>query len=129
MPEIVSLYLPFALGLIATGLVSGVMAGLLGIGGGIIMVPAMVLAYQHRYDPAVIMHVAVGTSASSSPPGCAARIATGAAVTAITKRWGPWIVVASLIGGWGGLHGGGTQDHFRGWRCSSRSTCCRCSGS
>jgi uncharacterized protein len=35
-----------ALGLVAIGVLSGVLAGLLGVGGGIIMVPAMVLLYS-----------------------------------------------------------------------------------
>ncbi|WP_245958475.1 sulfite exporter TauE/SafE family protein [Pelagibacterium sediminicola] len=104
LPEILTLYLPFALGLIATGLVSGVMAGLLGIGGGIIMVPAMVLAYQLLgYDPAVIMHVAVGTSLGVIIPtglrSAESHNRRGAVDWTITKRWGPWIVIASLIGG------------------------------
>lgn len=104
MPETVSLYLPFALGLIATGLLSGVMAGLLGIGGGIIMVPAMVLAYQLLgYDPAVIMHVAVGTSLGVIIPtglrSASSHGKRGAVDRDIMRRWGPWIVGASLVGG------------------------------
>ena len=34
-------YWPFVLGLMATGVVSGIAAGLLGIGGGAIIVPAL----------------------------------------------------------------------------------------
>lgn len=104
MSETLSLYLPFAIGLIATGLISGVMAGLLGIGGGIIMVPAMVLAYQLLgYDPAVIMHVAVGTSLGVIIPtglrSAQSHNKRGAVDWAIAKSWGPWIVIASLVGG------------------------------
>jgi uncharacterized protein len=104
LSETISLYLPFALGLIATGLVSGVMAGLLGIGGGIIMVPAMVLAYQLLgYDPAVIMHVAVGTSLGVIIPtglrSAQSHHVRGAVDREILRRWTPWIVAASLAGG------------------------------
>ena len=34
-------YWPFVLGLMATGVVSGIAAGLLGIGGGAVIVPAL----------------------------------------------------------------------------------------
>lgn len=104
MADLISTYLPFALGLALTGAVSGVMAGLLGIGGGIIMVPAMVLAYQLLgYNPEVIMHVAVGTSlAVIIPTGLRSAMSHekhGAVDRDIVRRWGPWIVVASLLGG------------------------------
>lgn len=104
MAELLSSYLPFALGLALTGAVSGVMAGLLGIGGGIIMVPAMVLAYQLLgYNPDVIMHVAVGTSLAVIIPtglrSARSHEKRGAVDRDIVRRWGPWIVIASLLGG------------------------------
>ncbi|WP_404402931.1 sulfite exporter TauE/SafE family protein [Pelagibacterium halotolerans] len=104
MSETIALYLPFAVGLALTGAASGIMAGLLGIGGGIIMVPAMVLAYQLLgYNPEIIMHVAVGTSlAVIVPTGLRSALAhhrRGAVETAVLRLWGPWIVAASLIGG------------------------------
>lgn len=97
-------YLPFILGLTATGAVSGVMAGLLGIGGGIIMVPAMVLAYQLLgYNPEVNMHVAVGTSLAVIVPtglrSARAHAAKGAVDGRIVRLWGPYVVAASLAGG------------------------------
>ncbi|WP_245944997.1 sulfite exporter TauE/SafE family protein [Pelagibacterium lacus] len=97
-------YLPFALGLALTGAVSGVMAGLLGIGGGIIMVPAMVLAFGLLgYDPAVLMHVAVGTSLAVIIPtgwrSARSHAARGAVDPAILRLWGVPIVIASLVGG------------------------------
>ncbi|HWJ87994.1 MAG TPA: sulfite exporter TauE/SafE family protein [Pelagibacterium sp.] len=104
MTDFLSLYLPFALGLSVTGAVSGVMAGLLGIGGGIIMVPAMVLAFQLLgYNPDVLMHVAVGTSLAVIIPtglrSARSHDRRGAVDHSILKLWGPWIVGASLIGG------------------------------
>lgn len=99
-----TLYLPFALGLALTGAVSGVMAGLLGIGGGIIMVPAMALAFQLLgYNPDVIMHVAVGTSLAVIIPtglrSAKSHEKRGAVDRSIVKLWAPWIIAASLIGG------------------------------
>lgn len=104
MPELVSQYLPFAIGLAVTGALSGVMAGLLGIGGGIIMVPAMVFAYQLLgYNPDVIMHVAVGTSLAVIIPtglrSARSHNKRGAVDGKVVRLWGPWIVGASLLGG------------------------------
>ena len=42
--------------------VSGFIAGLLGVGGGIIMVPALYAFSQLGYDETVKMHMALGTS-------------------------------------------------------------------
>src|SRR5690606_30937193 len=62
MDTIIS-YWPFVLGLLVTGAVSGVFAGLLGIGGGAIIVPALAYALQWLgFDLEVVQHVAVGTS-------------------------------------------------------------------
>ena len=48
------------------GLVAGVLAGLLGVGGGLVIVPllSMILTWQ-GFDPTYIMHIALGTSLAS----------------------------------------------------------------
>ncbi len=47
----------------ALGIVAGLLAGLLGVGGGIIVVPALVFAFGHSgVSPEVLMHMAVATS-------------------------------------------------------------------
>ncbi|WP_246018229.1 sulfite exporter TauE/SafE family protein [Pelagibacterium montanilacus] len=104
MPETLLAYLPFAAGLAATGAITGVMAGLLGIGGGIVMVPAMVLAYGIMgFDPAVTMHVALATSlAVIIPTGARSAMAhdsRGAVDRDILRRWALWIVIFALVGG------------------------------
>ena len=59
--------LPLLIGLIAalagTGLVGGVLAGLLGVGGGIVIVPVLynILPF-FRVDDTIRIHVAIGTS-------------------------------------------------------------------
>ena len=45
------------------GVVAGASAGLFGIGGGLVVVPALLLAFQQQgVDPAIAPHLAVGTS-------------------------------------------------------------------
>jgi uncharacterized membrane protein YfcA len=64
-----------ALGLVIAGVVGGLVAGVLGIGGGIVMVPVLyhVLATL-GFDESVRMHVAVGTSLTSAIPAALARL-------------------------------------------------------
>lgn len=105
-------YWPFILGLMLTGAVSGVFAGLLGIGGGAIIVPAFAYALQWLgYDSEVVQHVAVGTSlAIIIPTGIASARShrkRGAVDTAILRLWAPVIFVSTLLGGlMAGLYSG-----------------------
>jgi uncharacterized membrane protein YfcA len=64
-----------ALGLVIAGVVGGLVAGVLGIGGGIVMVPVLyhVLATL-GLDESIRMHVAVGTSLTSAIPAALARL-------------------------------------------------------
>ena len=51
------------LGYLALGAAAGTMAGLFGVGGGLIIVPALVFAFGLQgVAPEVTMHLAVGTS-------------------------------------------------------------------
>src|SRR5690606_21037750 len=97
-------YWPFALAMLATGAVSGVMAGLLGIGGGAIIVPVLATALAlMNFDSDVIQHVAVGTSlAVIIPTGIASARAhhkRGAVDMRVLKLWAPVIFIATLAGG------------------------------
>lgn len=48
---------------LAVGAVAGVIAGIFGIGGGLVVVPALIYAFNHQgVDPSVATHLAVGTS-------------------------------------------------------------------
>ncbi|MDT7838155.1 sulfite exporter TauE/SafE family protein [Aquabacterium sp. OR-4] len=58
-----------AVALVATGLLAGVLAGLLGVGGGIVIVPVLFHLFSLLgVDPSVRMHVAVGTSLATIIP-------------------------------------------------------------
>lgn len=97
-------YLPLIGGLALTGIVSGVFAGLLGIGGGAIIVPALAFALELLgIGGDVAQHVAVGTSlAIIIPTGLSSALAhrrRDAVDVRVLKLWAPVIVVATLAGG------------------------------
>jgi len=97
-------YWPFALAMLATGVVSGIMAGLLGVGGGAIIVPVLATALALlNIDNAVVQHIAVGTSlAVIIPTGISSARShhkRGAVDMRVLKLWAPVIFAATLIGG------------------------------
>lgn len=97
-------YWPFIVGLMLTGVVSGIAAGLLGIGGGAIIVPALANALLLLgYDPEVVQHVAVGTSLAIIIPtglmSARAHYQRGALDVKVLRLWAPFIVVGTFIGG------------------------------
>jgi uncharacterized membrane protein YfcA len=97
-------YWPFVLGLMATGVVSGIAAGLLGIGGGAIIVPALSNALLLLgYDADVVQHVAVGTSLAIIIPtgimSARSHAKRGALDMRVLKLWTPFIVAGTFIGG------------------------------
>lgn len=97
-------YWPFVVGLMATGVVSGIAAGLLGIGGGAIIVPALGTALLLLgYDADIVQHVAVGTSLAIIIPtgimSARAHHKRGALDLDILRLWVPFIVAGTFIGG------------------------------
>lgn len=96
--------LPFLAGLIAVGALSGLIAGLFGVGGGLVTVPAMSFAFQALgYDPDVVMHVAVGTSLATiivvGSVSARSHARRGAVMPEIIRLWAPWLVGSSLLAG------------------------------
>lgn len=58
--------LEIALMYLAVGLIAGLLAGLLGVGGGLIIVPMLVFCFiKQGVAPEVLMHLALGTSLAS----------------------------------------------------------------
>lgn len=89
--------------LLASGVAAGLLAGLLGVGGGIIMVPILYFVFGAlEVDPAVQMHMAVGTSLTAMIPtsirSALAHRNKGALDMDLFKRWLPGIAVGVIIG-------------------------------
>src|SRR5262245_24102263 len=92
-----------ALALVVSGVVMGFLAGLFGIGGGAILVPALYEAFQVvGVEPAILMHMCLGTSLAVMIPTTMASFrshrAKGTVDTGFLWRVGPWIVAGVVIG-------------------------------
>jgi len=97
--EIATLLLAMA----AVGACAGFLSGLLGIGGGIVLVPGVFYIFQSLgYDPTYLMHVAVGTSLSVIIPTGFFSARTHYRKKAFVKenfiRIGSGIVVGTVFG-------------------------------
>lgn len=96
-------YLVLAVAMLLTGGAAGVLAGLLGIGGGIVIVPIMeaVLAWL-GVDEAIRMHVAVATSLATIIPtsiaSSRAHHRRQAVDLPLVRRWAPFVLVGALLG-------------------------------
>ncbi len=89
--------------LLATGLVTGLLAGLLGIGGGGIMVPVLYQVFTFLgVDPALCIHLAVGTSLSVIVPtslrSFRSHRAKGAVDTVLLRSMALPVVAGVLLG-------------------------------
>lgn len=90
---------------LALGAVAGTLAGLLGVGGGLVIVPALVWVFtRHGFDPAVLMHLAIGTSLATivvtSISSVRAHHRHGAVEWPVFARLTPGIVVGAAFGAW-----------------------------
>ncbi|MEM7017904.1 MAG: sulfite exporter TauE/SafE family protein [Pseudomonadota bacterium] len=92
-----------ALALFATGIIAGVLSGLLGVGGGIVIVPVLFHIFTSlEIDPAVRMHLAVGTSLATiiftSIRSVRSHHKRGAVDVPLLKSW--WFpVLLGVLGG------------------------------
>ncbi len=102
MPDAASL-ISLAAALVAAGLAAGLIAGLLGVGGGIVIVPVLYqLFIILKYDPAVTMHLAVGTSLAAIVPTSISAVRSHVKRDAVDfellKNWAPGVVAGVVLG-------------------------------
>ncbi|EHJ46151.1 protein of unknown function DUF81 [Solidesulfovibrio carbinoliphilus subsp. oakridgensis] len=95
--------LTYWLAYLAFGGVAGIIAGLLGVGGGIVVVPALVWFFTAQGFPAeTIMQMALGTSlaaiAFTSISSCRAHHCRGAVLWPVVKRITPGILIGTFAG-------------------------------
>lgn len=88
---------------IGAGIFGGILAGLLGVGGGIVIVPALYLALSAAgMDPASTMQVAVGTSLATivftSLSSGYGHFRRGAIDMSLLRLWAPSLLVGVVIG-------------------------------
>jgi uncharacterized protein len=102
MPDAASL-LPMIALLLGIGAFAGVIAGLLGVGGGIVLVPAFYYMFDHLgYGGPHLMQVCVATSLATimatSMRSVLAHHAKGAVDLTILRQWSPGIVLGAVAG-------------------------------
>lgn len=91
-------------GLGATGAIAGILAGLLGVGGGIVIVPVLFWILNWlAIVPEHVSHLAVATSLATIIPtsisSMRAHNKRGTVDRDLLKLWGPAIVLGAIIGG------------------------------
>lgn len=91
-------------GLVGTSVLAGIMAGLLGVGGGIVLVPVLYwLLSLTRFPAEISMHMAVATSLATiiftSVSSARAHHRRGSVDPALVRLWAPGIVLGALSGG------------------------------
>ena len=100
--SLAQLLLPIA-ALLAAGLVAGFAAGVFGIGGGFVVVPALLLVLPLLGGvKAQYAHVAIGTSAATiiitSLRSLRAHARRGAVEFEVLRTWAPWLVLGCGAG-------------------------------
>lgn len=100
-PEIL---IPIVIGLALLGLAAGYLAGLLGVGGGIVIVPIMTPILDFlKFQPDMAMHLTVATSSATiivtSMSSARAHYKRGNVDTTLLKSWGPFLFLGAFSGG------------------------------
>ncbi|MFA7429090.1 MAG: sulfite exporter TauE/SafE family protein [Rhodospirillaceae bacterium] len=93
----------FAGVLVLTGAIAGVLAGLLGVGGGIVIVPVLFNLFPFLgIDEAVRMHLAVGTSLATIIPtsimSARSHDRRGSIDRNLLRSWGPAVFIGAIVG-------------------------------
>jgi uncharacterized membrane protein YfcA len=103
--EFISAHIPTILAMVATGAFAGVLAGLLGVGGGIVIVPVLFFLFQgFGVSPESAMVIATATSLATIVPTSISSIRShnrkGNVDFALIKRWAGFILIGVLVGSW-----------------------------
>lgn len=85
------------------GCFSGFVAGLFGIGGGMVIVPVLIFSFKAQgLSPTIITHLAIGTSLaciiSTSISAIWAQHQRGAILWSVVKKMALWLFLGSIIG-------------------------------
>ena len=93
--------------ILMTGIIAGLLSGLLGIGGGVIIVPVLIYCYQAHalFPPDQIMHFAVGTSLAAMILTTAGSLFSHVKHNHYTEIALPffwWLMPGLWIGAWSG---------------------------
>ena len=95
----------FAAALLAIGAFAGILAGLLGVGGGIVLVPSFFYAFRTLgFEGPDLMRVCVATSLATivvtSIRSVQSHRRKGSVDLDVLRTWAPGIVVGALLGTW-----------------------------
>jgi uncharacterized membrane protein YfcA len=90
---------------LAVGVMAGLIAGMLGLGGGVVIVPALALVFPLLHMPsAVLMQLAIGTSLAvivpTSMSSTWAHYRRGAVDVRLVRLLLPGLVPGAVLGGW-----------------------------
>ncbi len=84
------------------GALAGFLAGLLGVGGGIIVVPALAFIFNHYFDPRYVMHMAVATSLAAMiftvSRAYLSHMKSGVQFWAICRSLMPGLAIGVIVG-------------------------------
>ncbi len=102
MPELTELA-PVVVALVLTGIFAGLLAGLLGVGGGIVIVPVLFFVFQGLgVDSASAMAIATGTSLACIIPTSLSSIRAhhqkGNVDWPLLKLWSPFMIAGVIVG-------------------------------
>jgi uncharacterized membrane protein YfcA len=106
-------WLPTIIAMVITGAFAGILAGLLGVGGGIVIVPVLYFILQAAHvSPATAMLVATATSLLTIVPTSISSIRAhhkrGNVDWLLVKRWWPTMLIGVVLGSSFALHSKGT---------------------
>lgn len=90
---------------VIAGTVAGLCAGLFGVGGGMVIVPALIwILMAYDFPPSIVAHVAVGTALATiiltSISSMTAHNSKGGVRWEIFKNMSKGLVLGSLVGAW-----------------------------